>query len=310
MNLAPVLLPGSTPEAMLIFDEATLRKLEQLSLVATHVRVGLMKGERRSSKKGTSVEFADYRDYSQGDDLRRLDWNVFARLERPFVKLLEEEEDLAVHILVDASASMNWPEGGGEANKFQYALRLAGALGYIALVSGDRVGVTWLTSKGNRSWGPYRGRQNALPMFHYLEAGEAIGTTSLNEATRDYALRARRPGLLIMISDLFSPSGFIDGLNSLLGHGYELAIVQLLSQDEVDPPPGRDVKLVDVESGAGAELTLDIPTISLYKQRLSEWQSETAKYAANHGIYFVPVTTDLPWDKLVLNSLRSRDIVR
>ena len=87
MNLAPVLLPGSTPEAMLIFDEATLRKLEQLSLVATHVRVGLMKGERRSSKKGTSVEFADYRDYSQGDDLRRLDWNVFARLERPGVRL-------------------------------------------------------------------------------------------------------------------------------------------------------------------------------------------------------------------------------
>ncbi len=295
---------------MLIFDEATLRKLEQLSLVATHVRVGLLKGDRRSSKKGSSVEFADYRDYSQGDDLRRFDWNVFARLERPFIKLLEEEEDLAVHILVDASASMNWPEGGAEANKFHYALRLAGALGYIALVSGDRVGVTWLTGKGNLSWGPYRGRQNALPMFQYLEAGEAVGYTRLNEAIRDYALRARRPGLLILISDLFSPSGFMDGLNALLSRGYELVIVQLLSQEEMDPPLGRDVKLVDVESRATAELTLDIPTISRYKQRLGEWQSETAKYAANNGIYFVPVMTDLPWDKLVLNSLRSRDIVR
>jgi uncharacterized protein (DUF58 family) len=295
---------------MLIFDEATLRKLEQLSLVASRVRVGLMKGERRSRKKGSSIEFADYRDYSQGDDLRRLDWNVFARLERPFIKLLEEEEDLAVHILVDASASMNWPDGGGEANKFQYALRLAGALGYIALVTGDRVAVTWLTSQGNRSWGPYRGRQNALPMFHYLEAGQANGITSLDAATRDYALRARRPGLLILISDLFSPSGFTNGLNSLLGRGYEVAIVQLLSPDESDPPLGGDVKLVDVETGAGAELTLDVSTISLYKQRLRDWQSEIAKYAANHGVSFVPVTTDLPWDKLVLQSLRARDLVR
>jgi uncharacterized protein (DUF58 family) len=295
---------------MLIFDEATLRKLEQLSLVASRVRVGLMKGERRSRKKGSSIEFADYREYSPGDDLRRLDWNVFARLERPFIKLLEEEEDLAVHILVDASASMNWPDSGGEANKFQYAIRLAGALGYIALVTGDRVAVTWLTSHGNRGWGPYRGRQNALPMFQYLEAGEAIGITSLDVATRDYALRARGPGLLILISDLFSPSGFTNGLNALLGRGYEVAIVQLLSADESNPPLGGDVKLVDVETGAGAELTLDVSTINLYKQRLREWQSEIAKYAANHGINYVPVTTDLPWDKLVLQSLRARDIVR
>jgi len=295
---------------MLIFDEATLRKLEQLSLVASHVRVGLMKGERRSRKKGSSIEFADYRDYSPGDDLRRLDWNVFARLERPFIKLLEEEEDLAVHILVDASASMNWPDSGGEVNKFQYALRLAGALGYIALVTGDRVAITWLTNQGNRSWGPYRGRQNALPMFQYLEAGEAIGITNLDAANRDYALRATRPGLLVLISDLFSPSGFTNGLNALLGRGYEVVIVQLLSPDESHPPFGGDVKLVDVETGAGAELTLDVSTISLYKQRLREWQSEIAKYAANHGINFVPVTTDLPWDKLVQQSLRARDIVR
>ena len=295
---------------MLIFDEATLRKLEQLSLVAGRVRVGLMKGERRSRKKGSSIEFADYRDYTQGDDLRRLDWNVYARLERPFIKLLEEEEDLAVHILLDASASMNWPGSGGEANKFQYALRLAGALGYIALVTGDRVSVTWLTSQGNRSWGPYRGRQNALPMFQYLEAGEANGMTPLDAATREYALRARRPGLLILISDLLSPSGFTNGINSLLGRGYEVAIVQLLSPDEMEPPVGGDVKLVDVETGAGADLTLDVSTISQYRQRLHDWQAEIAKYAATHGINFVPVITDLPWDKLVLQSLRARDIVR
>ena len=86
-----------------LFDEAGLRKLDQLTLTASRVRAGVMKGERRSSRRGTSIEFADYREYTRGDDLRRIDWNVFARLDRPFIKLLEEEEDLAVHVLIDAS---------------------------------------------------------------------------------------------------------------------------------------------------------------------------------------------------------------
>src|SRR5690349_18050780 len=106
----------------MLFDESTLAKLNQLVLVASRVRPGAIKGERRSSRRGSSVEFADYRDYTPGDDLRRLDWNIYARLERPFIKLLEEEEDLAVHILLDGSASMSW--GEGELDKFDYARRL------------------------------------------------------------------------------------------------------------------------------------------------------------------------------------------
>jgi uncharacterized protein (DUF58 family) len=235
---------------------------------------------------------------------------VFARLERPFIKLLEEEEDLAVHILVDASASMDWPPGEEDRNKFRYALRLAGALGYIALVTGDQVAITWLTDRGNQSWGPYRGRHNALPMFQYLEVGKAQGLTSLDAAFREYALRARRPGLLILISDMYSPNGFVGGLNSLLSRGYELVIVQLLSPEEAAPPQGGDVKLVDVESGASAELTLDVSTISRYQRRLRQWQGEIADFTAKRGVNFVPLTTDLPWDKLVLHSLRSRDIIR
>ena len=131
---------------MKLFNEATLRKLEQLTLVAGQVRVGMMKGDRRSQKRGTSIEFADYRNYVRGDDLRRLDWIVYARLERPFIKLLEEEEDLAVHILVDGSASMDWPDGESEEQKLRYALLLAGALGHIALSSGDLTLVTLLRS--------------------------------------------------------------------------------------------------------------------------------------------------------------------
>jgi uncharacterized protein (DUF58 family) len=294
---------------VVVFDEATLRKLEQLSLTARRVRVGLMKGERRSRKRGASIEFADYRDYSRGDDLRRLDWNLFARLERPFIKLLEEEEDLAVHILIDASASMDWPKGAEETNKFDYARRIAAGLAYIALVTGDLVSVSWLTDKGVSSWGPFRGRQNGLLAFQYLENGRAIGQTNLNVSLRHYALRAYRPGLLILISDLFSPDGYVQGINALLGRGYELALLQLLSPDEITPQIDGDVKLVDSETGRSTDLTLDMATIDLYQHRLEEWQSDMARHAASQDYYFVPISTDLSWDALVLQVLRSREVI-
>ena len=156
-----------------LFDETTLRKLEQLTLVADHVRVGMMKGDRRSRKRGTSIEFADYRDYTRGDDLRRLDWNVYARLERPFIKLLEEEEDLAVHLLIDASRSMDWPEEGEpEHHKLNFALRVAGALGHISLTAGDNLSVNLVQSRGNERWGPSRGKQNSLRLLQFLDGRE------------------------------------------------------------------------------------------------------------------------------------------
>src|SRR5512145_3159558 len=107
-----------------IFDEKTLRKLDRLTLVANKVRAGAIKGERRSSKRGTSIEFADYRNYVRGDDLRRVDWNIYARLQKPFIKLLEDEEDLAVYLLLDSSTSMDWPRSGDHnLHKFLYARR-------------------------------------------------------------------------------------------------------------------------------------------------------------------------------------------
>src|SRR5512138_2762198 len=144
----------------MIFDEATLRKLNRLALVARQVRAGQMKGERRSIKRGTSLEFADYRNYAPGDDLRRLDWKVYDRLDRPFLKLFEEEEDLAVHVLLDGSASMDW--GEGEQNKFRFAVKLAASMGVMALATGDTLTVRLLKQNGLSGtplqYGPSRGQ--------------------------------------------------------------------------------------------------------------------------------------------------------
>ncbi len=303
---------------MTLFNESTLRKLEQLALIADKVRVGVMKGDRRSSKRGTSIEFADYRNYTQGDDLRRLDWNVYARLERPFIKLLEEEEDLAVHLLVDASSSMNWPDNDDETNKWQYALRLAGALGHIGLATGDLVSVQLLNGDGNQQWGPYRGQARSLHLFGFLENGyfdyaqhkRFSDITDLNLSLKNYALRGRRPGLLFVITDLLSPNGYQDGLHALQARGYEVGVIHLLSPDEVEPPVTGDLKLIDVETGSDAEITLDPTTLSLYRERLLAWQAEIADYCSRRAIHYIPVTTDMPWEKLVMQTLRVQGVLK
>lgn len=309
---------------MRLFDEVSLRKLEQLTLYADSVRVGGMKGDRRSRKRGTSIEFADYREYTQGDDLRRLDWNVYARLERPFMKLTEEEEDLALHLLVDISASMNWPldedEAATDVNKLRYALVLAGAIGYIGLLSGDVVSVTLFDSSYRQTWGPYRGRQNGWPLIQFLEANyDAVNNrppteknhqTALSVALRDYALRGRRPGLLFLLSDILSADGYRNGLNSLHGRGHEIALLHLHSPDEISPQISGDLRLVDIETGESAEVTIDALTLEEYAARLEAWHVQISDYCAGRGIHYMPIITDTPWEKIVMQGLRRQGVVK
>lgn len=296
---------------MNVFDEATLRKLERLTLVADRVRVGELKGDRRSSKRGTSIEFADYRRYAKGDDLRRLDWNVYARLDRPFLKLLEDEEDLAVHLLVDASGSMDWPQGDvSDEHKLLYAVRLAGALGHIGLSTNDLLYVALLSSNGTRQWGPYRGQQNSMRLFQFLESVAASGLTDLDLSLREYALHARRPGLLFLISDLLSPGGYKEGINVLQARGYEIALLHLLSPAEMDLPLAGDLKLVDVETRQETEISLDAPTAHLYRRRLQTWIDEVANHCRGRNIHYIPVVTNVHWEKLVMQTLRAKGIAK
>lgn len=308
---------------MSLFDESSLRKLEQLTLLADSVRVGSMKGDRHSRKRGSAIEFADYREYAPGDDLRRLDWNVFARLDRPFVKLTEEEEDLAVHILVDTSTSMDWPQGNDEdetgSNKLRYAILMSGALGYLALGSGDLVNVTLFNSNEFRTWGAFRGRQNGWPLIQFLEAnyesltnrdGNLPRQTSLDYFVRDYARRAKRPGLLFLITDLLASGDFRVGLNDILTRGYEIVLLHLHSRDEISPNLSGDLKLIDVETNETAEITIDPLVIEEYINRMEEWHTRVATWCTSRGIHYVPITTDVSWERIVMGLLREQGVVR
>jgi uncharacterized protein (DUF58 family) len=293
----------------MLFDESTLRKLNQLTLVASRVRAGAIKGERRSSRRGSSVEFADYRDYTPGDDLRRLDWNIYARLERPFIKLLEEEEDLAVHVLVDGSQSMNW--GEGDEHKFNYARRLAAGLGAVALASGDLLTIGLLQrGKVAAEFGPSRGQGSLPRLFGFLDGLQPGGETDLNASLREYSITPRRPGLVILISDLLTSNGYESGLRRLLGRGHEPTLLHVLSPDELDPPLAGDLQLVDSETNHAQDVSLDGGLRAQYRARAQAWIQATQLGCRKQGVRYLDVTTSLPWDQVLLLEMRQAGIVK
>jgi uncharacterized protein (DUF58 family) len=308
---------NSTESFDLLLPEHIRRRFEPLTLSARTIRAGSMKGERRSVKRGTSIEFADYRNYVPGDDLRKLDWNVYARLEKPYIKLLEDEEDLAVHLLLDASASMNWPnaeetEAGGnpEHNKLLFARRLFAALAYISLSTGDRLMLTAMNDRGTNYFGPSRGRAQTVSMLRYTHRLEAKGVTDLNFALRQYAIREKRAGLVFIISDMFSPSGYVEGLNTLLGKGHEVCILHVLSPDEITPPVAGDLRLLDIETGDAQEITIDAGMRSIYQQRLTSWLDAIRDDCARKGVHYLMAQTDTPFEKVILFELRKLGLVK
>jgi len=300
--------PTNLPPANSLFDEPFLRKLERLSILSRRAMAGQLQGERRSPKRGQSVEFADFRLYAPGDDFRRIDWNAYARLERFFIKLFVEEEDLTVHLLVDTSRSMDW----GMPNKLWYAVRAAGALGYVALAGLDRVTVTALAESANRQIGyfpPRRGKGQAMALFEFLQTLQSGGRTDLAPRLRAYAAAALQPGPLLLFSDLLD-DGWRDGLTALASRGFEVTVLHILAPDEVNPDLTGDLKLRDSETDAEIEITADYDLLRRYHAGLAAWQEELRRFCGARGMHYVPVETCLPFEELLFAWLRQRGVLR
>lgn len=297
-----------------------LRRLETLTLIARQAQRGQWQGERRSPKRGQSVEFADYRTYVPGDDFRLIDWNAYARLEKFFLKLFVEEEDLTVHLLLDTSRSMDWPpETTGQfVHKLTYARRAAAALGYIALTGLDRVTVSALAEANGSYFAPHRGRQHAFALFDFLEQVSTTDRIDLGQALARYATQARRPGPLLIFSDLFdlSASGatssfaWADGVTALLARRFEVSLIHLLAPDEADPALDGDLRLLDSETGQAVEITADYEALTRYQTGLVTWQREIRRWSAQRNVTYVPVTTDVPFEAFVFTFLRHRGLLK
>ena len=268
------------------------------------VRGGL-KGGRRSVKRGQSVEFADYREYALGDDLRQLDWNVYARLEKLFVKLFIEEEDVTVTLLLDASASM----ASGRPEKLLFAKRAAAALGYIALASEDRVTVSVMAGRASRRRNGLRGSGRVFRLLSDLSAVEpATGPTDLVAAARHAAAQLTGRGVVVLLSDLLDPAAD-RVIRELAATGSELVIIHVLSPDELDPALEGDLRLVDSETGESVDVTADLGTLDAYKARLAAWKQGFADLAARRRASYVDLSSDTNLAELMFAELRRRRVL-
>lgn len=288
-----------------LFDSGFLRKLDRLALILRRPMAGDMQGERRSPRRGASVEFADFRPYTAGDDIRQIDWNLYARMERFFLKLFVAEEELTIHLLIDNSASMDW----GEPNKLQHARRLAGAFGYVALSSLDRVTVTAFGAGGARQLPGVRGKRGALPLFAFLQKLEPAGKGDLAAACHRYIQTARNPGPLLLCTDLLDPN-WEAALRALASRPFEITLLHVLAPQEIDPQIDGDFRLVDAEGGAPVEITADLDMLRQYNQHLTEWRNAVESFCIGRGMNYLFVDTSTPVEEYVLAQMRRRGVLR
>ena len=283
-----------------------LLQLERLELVSRKIFRGRFKGERRSRRKGQSVEFADFRNYVPGDDLRFIDWNLYARLDKLFLKLFLEEEDLHFSALLDNSTSMDF----GEPTKLHYAKQLAAALGFIGLCRADRVKIETLGQTARVPSPVLRGRQSVWRMTDYLEQLEAGDNQRLEIGIRNFCLRNRGKGIVVLLTDLMDKQGYESALRYLLARDLDVYVIHILSPEELDPEITGDLKLVDCEDEDVAEITVSRPLLERYKKTLAAFIDGARQFCNQRGITYVLTNTQVPVERLVSTYLRQRGLVR
>src|SRR5665213_483836 len=300
MTLAPA--PSKSDQ---LLNPAFMARLDQLDVMSRKLLAGKMKGERRSKRRGQSVEFADYRNYVVGDDLRFIDWNIYARLDRLFLKLFLEEEDLSLYVLVDVSKSCDF----GNPAKAYYMKQVAAALGYIGLVHYNRVPISPMADGIVAQTGALRGRRRVSQMIDFVDKLKPAGPSHLADACKKFALQHRQKGVCVVLSDFFDKGGYENGLRYVAGGKYDLFGVQCLAPQEIEPDLQGDLKLRDVEDDDLAEVSITQPLLKQYKANLNAYCLSLKDYLTRRGGTYLFTSTAVPFDTLVLNYLRERGLL-
>ncbi len=290
---------------MSLFDSDFLKKLEYLSLVSRRVFRGRLLAQRRTKQLGGGIEFADHREYAAGDDLRYLDWNVYAKFGDLLLKRFQEEEDLHVYILLDASKSMDC----GTPNKFDYARRIAAALAYIALADLDRVSIMAYADKPLDVLPLTRGKDRVLSILKFLENTKTAGAaTDLATVAKSLVNRAQRTGLVVIISDLYDQAGFRAGVDLLRHRRFEPHVIQIHTVEEANPTFLGDIELDEVETGQRRKITVTERKLKQYNQLFHEFLTSIETYCKTYSLSCTRSTTDLPFDELIMRMMRASGI--
>ena len=289
-----------------LFDDDFQRKLDYLALVSKRVFAGRMRAERRTKKTGSGVEFADHRDYQPGDDFRYLDWNVYQRFDRLLLRLFEEEEDLAIYFIVDASASM----GFGDAKKLRYAKRVAAALAYVGLANLDRVSIVSTTDKVLSRMPATRGKARIFKVFRFLKELKPEGQTDLEDALKTFVAQNKRRGLVVLASDLYDPQGFERGINVLRYNKFDPFVVHVVDKQEAKPKLAGDVLLYDCETGDEREVTVTAKVLERFEAAYETYLSDIDKFCSSKQVPYIQADVGVPFDELILRVFRRGGFLR
>jgi uncharacterized protein (DUF58 family) len=304
------LVPAAHDDS-LIFDSRFLAKLERLYLLSRKIFRGHQHGERKSRQTGSSLEFADYRNYTPGDDLRMIDWNIYGRLDRLFVKLFEQEQDLPVYFLIDASASMRWSPGPEALTKFDQARRVAASLAYIALANLDRVNMFYFSGELGAASGMCRGKGQFHTLLQFVKYPPVLsGATRLLQSARKFSQEAKRRGVVFVLSDFFDPAGYEEALRLLRFHQFDAQVVHVLDPGDLDPSVRGDLQLFDAESDSFLELTADDSLLHEYRSAVETFTSDLRNFCVTQRFGHVTASTEIGFEDLVLRVLRRGAIVR
>ncbi|MGQ9610078.1 MAG: DUF58 domain-containing protein [bacterium] len=291
---------------MMLIEPEFMKKLERLRISSRKLFSGAIKGKRRSIKRGSSVEFADYRDYQPGDDFRFIDWNIYSRLDRLFLKTFVEEENIYIHILLDVSASMNF----GNPSKLEYAKKIATALGYIGLIYLDTVAVSTFAEELNELR-YLRGKDRIFILMKFLENIESSNAKSLMDSClKRYAGKSKHAGVAIIISDFLVPKiTYEEGLKSLIYKNFDINLIHIMDYEEINPTLSGELRLRDSETGEIKEVTITDRLLDQYRVRLEKFRHDLENFCERNNILYVFTDTKTSLDDLMLKTLRREKVL-
>jgi uncharacterized protein (DUF58 family) len=302
-----------------LFDDEFQRKLDYLAIVSRRVFSGRMRAERRTKKSGSGVEFADHRDYQPGDDIRYLDWSVYQRFDRLLLRLFEEEEDLAIYFIIDASASMGFDDGASgdgrrgshqRGKKLRYAKRVCAALAYVGLANLDRVSIVSTSDHILDRMPQTRGKARIFKVFRFLQELEPTGVTDLEDALKSFVAQNKRRGLAVLISDLYDPRGFERGLNVLRYNKFDPFVVHIVDPGDAKPRLHGDVLLYDCETGDEREVTVTAKVLERFGEAHRAYLADIERFCATHQVPYIAADVSVPFDELILRVFRRGGFLR
>ena len=287
-------------------EASVLQRLDSLALLTRRPMATGRPGRRRSPLAGSSMEFADYRRYAPGDDFRRIDWRAYARLERLFLRVFEAEENLTVTVLIDCSDSMHH----GQPAKIALALQLAAALSYVALKCEDSVIVGALTDRLAAYRRAGSGKNAIWSVGEFLNRLPRSGSTDLNRALYDLGRVVTSPGLTIIISDFLAPGGYQTGIRAVRQLRQEVAMLHILSPDEIEPDIQGDWRLQDSEGVGNVDVSISPGILNAYRQRLNAFTQVLAAFAHSYAMTYTMIPSETAIIDVVQRILRQVELVK